>query len=100
MDAVRPSVVLALAGLLVATAIATMRPPRVAPEDPPADPHALRRAQNALKMSQVEALEAHAVLLEQRLDGALTRLEIDALTAEPMFEPKLGFECAGLSCFD
>lgn len=99
MDAARPWISCALAALLLATVVGTVvhRPQR-----PSCMPHAraVPRALLALQRSQIVALEAHAALLDQRIDLALTELQLDALRSSDAFKLKLGPACSGLSCFD
>jgi hypothetical protein len=65
-----------------------------------ADARAVPRARLALQRSQIVALEAHVVLLDQRIDLALTELDLDVLRSSDAFKLKLGPACSGLSCFD
>lgn len=98
MEALRPSSLLLAA--LAASALGALGLHRPAVDPRLEGARALRRAQGALERSQLEALSAHAVLIEGRIDQALDQLAVSELLADPAFQPKLGPACSGLSCFD
>ena len=101
MDAARPWLSDVLVVLLVATAVGTMAPHRAKPPDTRVDRQALAHARLALQRSQIVALEAHVLLIDDRIDGVMWDLDAAGLADfQRQLKVVVGPNCRGLACFD